>query len=213
MGRWTKERWDKDISAVRALYSKDPLEIYNRRYYGKRRKMRDWEMASGKALSKTLNLESIIDFGCGLGSYLEGALQAKTKRVLGIDIGYDIAKEFIPDYMRGFIKKGHIGKPLDYGKWDCALSLEAAEHLLPEEEDVFIENMVNASSRLIVLSVGYNFCYFHLNAGKKPKYWANKLVEAGCRLLPEETKKVKDAWMGKARRHVIRHVMVAVVNE
>jgi len=209
--RWTKEKWNKNIGVIRELYSKDPSKIYNSNYYRNQRKGEDYKISNGKVLSETFNLESIIDFGFGIGAYLEGALQAKTKRVLGIDIGYDVAKEFIPEYMRGFIKKGHIGKPLDYGKWDCALSIEVAEHLLPEEEDIFIENMVNASSRLIVLSVGYNFCYFHLNAGKKPKYWANKLVEAGCKLLPEETKKLKTAWADKSRRHIVKKVIVAGV--
>jgi len=208
---WTKERWDKDIGAARELYVKDPLKIYSQHYYGRRIKMRAWEMNSGKALSETLNLESIIDFGCGLGSYLEGALKAKTKKVLGIDIGAGIARELISEHMREFIKKGHIGRKIDYGKWDCALSIEAAEHLLPEEEDIFIENMVNASSRLIVLTAAYSFSYRHLNAGKMPEYWANKFVEAGCRLLPEERKKLQAAWMGKCKGHIINKVIVAEV--
>jgi len=208
---WTKERWDAEIGDVRELYAKDPLEIYSRKYYGRRRKMREWEMVSGKALSQTLNLESIIDFGCGLGSYLEGALQANTKRVLGIDIGYDISKEFIPEYMQGYIKQGHVGRKLDYGKWDCALSIEVAEHLLPEEEDVFIENLVRASSRLIVLTAAYSFSYMHINAGKMPDYWANKLVDAGCRLLPDEKKKLQEAWVGKAKKHLIKKLIVAEV--
>jgi len=210
---WTKEKWDKDIGAVRELYSRNPSGIYARKYYGNQKKGREYKMNNGKALAKTLNIESMIDFGCGVGAYLEGALQANTKRVLGIDIGYDTAKEFIPEYMQEYIKKGHIGRKIDYGKWDCALSIEAAEHLLPEEEDTFIENLVRASSRLIVLSVGYNFSYFHLNAGKKPEYWANKLVEAGCKMLPEETKKVKTVWQGipTCRYHLIKKVMIAEV--
>jgi len=208
---WTKERWDAEIGDIRKLYAEDPLNIYKAGYYGKRRKMREWEMASGKALSQALKLESIIDFGCGLGSYLEGAHQANTKRVLGIDIGYDISKKFVPPYMRRFMTAGHIGKELHYGKWDCALSIEAAEHLLPEEEDVFIENLVRASSRLIVLTAAYSFSYLHLNAGKLPDYWANKLVAAGCRLLPEEKKKLQEAWMHKAKSHIIKKVIVAEV--
>lgn len=208
---WTKERWDAEIDDVRKLYIEDPLNIYKFKYYGRRRKMREWEMASGKALSQALNLESIIDFGCGLGSYLEGALQANTKHVLGIDIGYDISKEFVPPYMRRFMRTGHVGRKLDYGKWDCALSIEVAEHLLPEEEDIFIENLVRASSRLVVLTAAYSFSYMHINAGKMPDYWANKLVDAGCKLLPEEKKKLQEAWMHKCKSHIIKKVIVAEV--
>jgi len=207
----TKERWDAEIDDIRKLYVEDPLNIYGRKYYGRRRRMRDWEMDSGKALSQALNIESMIDFGCGLGSYIEGALQANTKKVLGIDIGYDISKEFIPEYMQEYIKKGHIGRKLDYGKWDCAFSIEAAEHLLPEEEDIFIENLVRASSRLVVLTAAYSFSYMHLNAGKMPDYWANKLVEAGCKLLPDEKKKLQEAWMYKCKKHIIKKVIVAEV--
>lgn len=208
---WTKERWDAEIGEVQRLYTEDPLNIYKKKYYSRRRKMREWEMASGKALSQALKLKSIVDFGCGLGSYLEGALQSNTQHVLGIDIGYDISKEFVPPYMRRFMKTGHIGKKIECGKWDCALSIEAVEHLLPEEEDIFIENLVRASSRLIVLTAAYSFSYLHLNAGKKPDYWQNKIVDAGCKLLPEEKKKLQEAWWHKCKSHIIKKVIVAEV--
>jgi hypothetical protein len=51
----------------------------------------------------------------------------------------------------------------------------------------------------------------HINAGKTPEYWANKIVDAGCRLLPEEKKKLQEAWMGKCKSHIIKKVIVAEV--
>lgn len=210
---WPEERWHKDIPAVRELYREDPLNIYSKRYYCRRIKMRDWEMRSGKILSDILNLESIIDFGCGLGSYLEGALEAKTKKILGIDIGADIARECIPERVREFIKKDHIGRKLDYGKWDCALSIEAAEHLLPEEEDVFVANMINASSRLIVLTAAYSFSYFHINAGKTREYWAKKFIDLGCKELMEEEKELRVALRGHAKRHIIKKLTILSTEE
>jgi len=208
---WTKEHYEENISAVREKYAIDPLEIYSKGYYARRIKMRDWEMRCGKALSIMLNLESIIDFGCGLGSYLEGAIKGKTKKIFGVDIGYEISKEFIPEYMHRFIVKGHVGRKLDYGKWDCALSIEVAEHLLPEEEDVFVTNIINASSRLIVLTAAFSYSYLHLNAGKMKEYWAKKFTDLGCVELFDEEEKLRMAWWGLAKSHIIKKVIVLSV--
>jgi len=206
---WTKERWDAEIGEVRKLYAEDPLNIYSESYYARRRKMREWEMGAGKALSQALKIKSMVDFGCALGSYLEGTLQANTKYVLGIDIGYDRFKEYVPPYMRRFMRAGNVGEPIDCGKWDCAFSIEVAEHLLPEEEDVFVDNVIKASSRLIVVTAAYSFSYLHINAGKRPDYWENKFIERGCELLPKHKKKLQEYWAGKCKGHIIKKVIVA----
>lgn len=210
---WTEERWNKEIPAVQEIYREDPLKIYDKHYYCKRIKMRDWEMTSGRILSDALNLKSIIDFGCGLGSYIEGALDAKTEKVFGIDIGADVARECIPERVRGVIEKEHIGKKLDYGKWDCALSIEAGEHLLPEEEDMFVENLINASSRLIVVTVAYSFSYMHLNAGKTRNYWVKKFTDLGCKELVEEEKKLRGLLIGSCKKHIIKKLTVLSVGD
>lgn len=211
MGIWTKERWDNEVEAVRKLYKNDPLKIYNQHYYHKRRKMRDWEMKSGKILSETLNIKTMIDFGCGLGSYLEGALEGKTEKVFGIDIGYDFSKKVIPEHMHKFIVKGDVGKEFNYGKWDCVLSLEVAEHLLPEEEDTFILNLFNASSRLIVFSASRDFSYMHINGGKAKEYWIKKFIDLGCKELLEEEKKLCAAWKGYCSKYIVRQVIILSV--
>jgi 2-polyprenyl-3-methyl-5-hydroxy-6-metoxy-1,4-benzoquinol methylase len=199
------------IELRKSLYIKDPAEFYGKSYFIKRPKMRDWEMKAGEILSNLFNIESMIDFGCGLGSYLEGALNGKTKRVLGIDVCYDNLIEYVPKKMKDFIVKGNAGKELDHGRWDCALSIETAEHLLPEEEDIFIMNLVNASSRLIVLTAAYSYNYFHLNPGKTKEYWVQKLIDAGCKELINEEKKLSQAWKGSAKKHIRKKVIVAEI--
>jgi hypothetical protein len=41
---------------------------------------------------------------------------------------------------------------IDYGKFDLAMSIEVAEHILPEKSEVLVDNIVNASSKYIIFT-------------------------------------------------------------
>ena len=210
---WTKEKWDKEIPAIRDLYRKDPLNLYSKDFYCRRIKWRGWEMDSGKIISDSLNIKSMVDFGCGLGSYLEGALEAKTEKVLGFDIGADLARECIPENISDFIRVGNVGKEINCGKWDCAFSIETAEHLLPEEEDAFVTNLFRASSRLIVFTAAYSFSRPHLNAGKTPYYWEKKFLDLGCVKLKNEEDALKKLLIGSCKKHIIKKLTVLSIGK
>ena len=94
--------------------------------------------------------KSIVDFGCGIGSYLEPAwaLFLKIK-------GYDISSEARPLTMHSlwpFIEYRDCTKPIDSGQYDCVISLETAEHLEPSGTDQFIKNLVNATGKTLLFT-------------------------------------------------------------
>lgn len=208
---WTERYWKENIESVVKKYKEDPLNIYKKGYYSRRRKMRDWEIESGRTIAEILNIKSMIDFGCGLGSYLEGALQGPTRKVVGVDIGADLAREYIPEHISPYIIKGNIGKRMLMSKFDCALSIEAAEHLLHDEEHVLIQNLINASSRLIVFTGARSYNYYHLNPGQTKEDWAKKFTDRGCVELFDKEKEVKEALIGKCKKHIINKMTIMSV--
>ena len=88
------------------------------------------------------NVKTIVDIGCGDGSYVKYLKNAGFKC-----LGYD-ASHFTPfPYF-----KMDFSEPQDIGKFDLVLSLEVGEHIPKEYEDVYLDNLVRASKSLIVMS-------------------------------------------------------------
>ena len=204
----TEEQWSEIIEDRKTKYRTDPINLYSNRYFRSRMKQREKQARAGEVLSNLLEIESMVDLGCGLGSFLEGALKGKTKKVLGIDVSYDRLIKYVPEHMRPFIQKGHAGKELNLGKWDCAFSLETAEHLLPEEESTFIDNIMNASSRLIVFRASMGFNQWHLNPGKLREYWVDLFLKRSCKELFDEERKLAKIWRGLVVRYIRKLIII-----
>ena len=204
----TEGQWNEIIEDRKAEYRINPINLYSNRYFRSRRGRRKKQVKAGEILSNLLEIKSMVDFGCGLGAILEGTLQGQTKKVLGIDACYDRSIRFVPECMQLFIQKGHLGRKLDLGKWDCVFSIETAEHLLPEEENTFIDNIMNASSRLIVFRAAMSFNRWHLNPGKSREYWVDLFLKRGCRELFDEEQKLVRLWKGLVIRYIRRRIII-----
>lgn len=99
------------------------------------------------SLLKEKSLTSVVDFGCGMGLY--------AKKIIDSGI-YCEAYDGNPN--TPFLTKG-IGKVLDFtnkfeleNKFDCVLSLEVGEHIPKEYEEIFLNNIVIHSKKIIILS-------------------------------------------------------------
>jgi len=209
MGSVTEQVWREKFEERKTLYLKNPLEFYDERYFRKRLKMRAWEMEAGKIVSNLFDIKSMIDFGCAWGSYLEGALTAKTKKVLGVDICYDHIIKYVPEHVKKFIIQGNVASYLNYGKWDCAFSIETAEHLLPKEIPTYLENLKRASSRLIIMTAAASYNLHHLNPATTREYWTERLVNIGCTYLPKEGERLAKAW--RAKRNIGRRIRKTIM--
>jgi len=100
-----------------------------------------------------LKAESLADFGCGQGDWLE-PLQGIIP-VWGCDGYADEAHLRVPlsDFRKIFL--GDVGpESLDgCGKRDVVMSLEAMEHVTNAKEDAFLDCMLSPEPRLVVLGV------------------------------------------------------------
>lgn len=122
--------------------------------------------------------KSVLDVGCGNGSWLKVAHQIGVVECLGIDGEHVTSNEFIGDYT--FFKPYDLQKPLNLNrKYDLVISLEVAEHLPESAADTFVENLTkHADTILFSAAIPYQGGYMHLNE-KYPSYWLEKFSEKG----------------------------------
>lgn len=132
-------------------YKQDPSVLYSDRFFCKMQKGKEWQNYVGKKLYEDFNGYGkntdgfMIDFGCGLGYYLEGAKNCGAV-VLGYEYMYNIARKYIPPSIVNDIKCGNIMENIiTEGSWKIAMTIEVAEHILPEKSDVMVDNLANGN--------------------------------------------------------------------
>lgn len=144
-------------------------------------------------------INSIVDFGCGIGSYLEAAFTLHHINKLK---GYDIspaAKEFTPDFIQQFVEYTDCCNPMELDKYDLVLSFETAEHIEPSGTDQFIRNLVSAKAPdgIILFSAAPpgQDGGGHINCQPK-QFWIDKFAEHGLQVQEDFLKIICEAWPG-----------------
>lgn len=116
---------------------------------------------------------SVIDLGCGIGSWLAEFKRRGVEEVFGIDGSYiptdqleiDKSEFAAADLLRPLRLRSH---------YDLALSLEVAEHLSAEQADVFIENLTRLSPVVLFsAAVPHQGGEQHVNE-QWPTYWVER---------------------------------------
>ncbi len=115
---------------------------------------------------------SVIDVGCGIGTWLSVFREHGIEDVLGVDSEYVYRKMLqIPeDRFLGF----DLRKPLRLDReFDLALSLEVAEHLPRECAETFVDSLARlAPAILFCAAIPSQGGEHHLNE-QWPDYWAS----------------------------------------
>ena len=114
---------------------------------------REWENAIGEHIVRTLQPASMIDLGCGVGSYLEGCLRAQCTDVLGIEIAFDVAKLYFVKEVEPYIRYGDVTADLNLNRtFNCVMSFEVAEHIDGQCTNNFIKNLTELTNDHIILT-------------------------------------------------------------
>jgi SAM-dependent methyltransferase len=89
-------------------------------------------------------VESVIDVGCGVGTWLQVFAENGVPDYLGVDGNYvDRAALRIPESR---FRAADLRQGIDFGRrFDLACSLEVAEHLPPSAADSFVATLVRAA--------------------------------------------------------------------
>jgi SAM-dependent methyltransferase len=124
-----------------------------------------------------LRPQSVLDLGCGDGTWLAVAQELGVEDVLGVDGEYARPELQIPE--SSFVA-ADLRRPLRLDrKFDLALSLEVAEHLPADSADDYVGSLTSLApavlfSAAIPLQSGVN----HVNE-QWPEYWADLFERRG----------------------------------
>lgn len=122
--------------------------------------------------------KSIIDVGCGVGTWLRACRELGVDDVLGLDGPY--VSEQLLKIPGSKFKRTDLSKPIETSQiFDLAISLEVAEHLPESSADHFVDSLVKLSpfvlfSAAIPMQGGHN----HINE-QWQSYWADKFFSRG----------------------------------
>lgn len=165
----------KNVQAEEAEYS----SLYNDRFYYCQ-SYSSFVSATHvlKPLLSRLSINSIADFGCGIGTWLYAAKQFGVKRVKGVDGDY-INRELLLINEDEFCPH-NLEMPLTLdGKFDLAISLECAEHLHESAAEVFVDSIC-AASDVVLFSAAHvgQGGTGHINC-QPLSYWEQKFLARG----------------------------------
>ncbi len=124
---------------------------------------------------RLIQIKSVIDFGCGIGTFLKVCKLYCVEEVMGVD-GPWVDKNLLLKNINieEFTEANLIEEFLPKSKFDLAICLEVAEHIPENSADLFIKNLVSCSdvilfSAAIPGQIGQN----HINE-QWPNYWVEK---------------------------------------
>lgn len=153
--------------------------IYQGHYYRKRRsdphRSEANEIAS--SLHQEFDPESVIDFGCAIGAYLEPFYEAGCT-VKGVEGNRDAFRyAVIPTEHLDYHDLRHFYETTR--TYDLVISIEVAEHIPNNFADTFVDTLANAGDTIVMTAapVGQGGQH-HVN--ERPRaYWEEKLAERG----------------------------------
>ncbi len=129
-------------------------------------------------VNKLLRPESVLDVGCGVGSWLAEWADEGVTDLLGLDGEY-VDKEAMAIEPSRF-QTLDLSKPFSLGRtFDLVESLEVAEHLNESCADTFIESVAkHADTVLFSAAIPGQRGSHHVNE-QWPSYWTAKFANAG----------------------------------
>lgn len=113
---------------------------------------------------------TVLDIGCGMGTWLRAALELGASEVLGVD-GVDLPSDLLLVPKDRVIVRD-LGEPLELGRrFDLVLCLETAEHLEPEYGATIIDSIIAHGDRILFsAAVPGQHGTHHVNC-RWPDYW------------------------------------------
>ncbi len=183
--------------------------IYDHEFYEWHdRHVHEMMYAAGLKFVTHYKPESLVDFGCGIGSYLLAAHDLKVK-VKGYEIGGNDAKIFTNVRVREFVEfDTDITKPIGVFRNDMSFCIEVAEHIEPTGSQQLINNIVGATKRLCVFSAAPKSQdgTGHINTHSKG-YWIHLFEQGGMKYNEKQTKVLKELW-NDGPDYVLKNLMV-----
>jgi SAM-dependent methyltransferase len=119
---------------------------------------------------------SVLDVGCGVGTWLAAWIEVGVSDVVGIDGDY-VDRDTLKIPSNKYLAY-NLEEPLDLGRrFDLVMSLEVAEHLRPHVARSFVESLVrHGDTILFSAAIPGQGGTGHVNE-QWPSYWADLFAE------------------------------------
>ncbi len=160
------------------------MRPYKDRFYGDRDART--AHAANTILALTLDLvppvRSAIDVGCGVGTWLSVLRERGVATVRGLD-GAWVSRDLLVIPRDCFLAVD-LNEPIpEQGRFDLAISLEAAEHLPPERAATFVGSMADLSDVVLFsAAIPHQGGKHHVNE-QWQDYWAGLFAARGYAVL------------------------------
>ena len=125
---------------------------------------------------------SVLDVGCGEGTWLSEFVRRGVTDVIGID-GPHVSQANL-DIPTALFVPQDLSVPFDLGRrFDLVVSLEVAEHLEPTTADAFVAGLVaHGSAVMFSAAIPFQGGAGHVNE-QWPSYWAERFAGHGYRAV------------------------------
>lgn len=105
----------------------------------------------GRELVKELKIKSLIDFGCGIGSYLEGAYGKCD--ILGTELSKSAKKYTSKKIIKHIHYGGDPARQIVISfPYQISLCIEVAEHIEPEGSEMLVFNITNFTKKYCIFT-------------------------------------------------------------
>lgn len=133
--------------------SENQQAVYGNRFFKRRFEVyHEREVVLGRLIFDYFKPKSVIDVGCGIGSYL-WAMDALGALVTGIEYGAKYAKRYALPPVNEYIHQGDASQPLSLNiTADLVMCIEVAEHIKPESSMILVRNLCNLSAQYILFT-------------------------------------------------------------
>lgn len=154
-------------------------KVYDKRFF---EAQQDGSMRSAHQiipiLQKLVQPGSVLDVGCGTGSWLSVFKELGTEEVFGIDGDYvDVDMLHIPQ--QNFMSYDLTSSLNLHKQFDLVISLEVGEHLPSSHAKAFVQSLVRHSSLVLFsAAIPYQGGKNHINE-QWPDYWARLFMDEG----------------------------------
>lgn len=125
---------------------------------------------------------SVIDVGCGVGTWLSIFKKHGIRKLRGVDGSY-VDRNMLQIESHEFAEANlEVDDLTQFGKFDLALSLEVAEHLPPGRSENFVDSLINLSDNILFGAAipgqgGTN----HINE-RWQSFWCNLFISKGYQI-------------------------------
>ncbi len=153
--------------------------MYNEKFF---KKNKEGSLSSAREIVplilKLVHAKSVVDLGCGTGTWLSVFRSHKVKDLLGIDGDY-VNPDMLLIPKKNFLTRD-LSKPINLKRtFDLAICLEVAEHLPKESSFTLVKSITNLSPVVIFSSaIPFQGGRGHVNE-QWPDFWIKLFSKRG----------------------------------